>query len=163
MDALLNSLTEAESNLVRETKTSKLKDLDEDGLVELHQRIRRARNKYVKLYRRAASAKVAEKGGRGVARPKNTRNAGKAEVFEDALARVSRRLAAAARASAADLKAERLAIAGKAAAGPDGADGKTKDVGPGRVPATKRSPDRKKRAASTQAKGARRQAKKDNR
>jgi hypothetical protein len=163
MDALLNSLTEAESNLVRETKQSKLKELDEDGLVELHQRIRRARNKYVKLYRRAASAKVAEKGGRGLARPKNTRKAGKAEVFEDALARVSRRLAAAARASAADLKAERLAAAGKVGEGPGGAGRKAKGVGPGRVPAMQRSPDRKKRAASTQAKGARRQAKKDNR
>ena len=163
MDALLNSLTEAESTLVRETKLSKLKELDEDGLVELHQRIRRARNKYVKLYRREASAKVAEKGGRGIARPKNTRNAGKAEVFEDALARVSRRLAAAARASAAVLKAERLAAAGDASGGPGGARDKGKGVGSGRVPATQRSPDRKKRAASTRAKGARRQAKKDNR
>src|ERR1700712_319725 len=116
MDALLNSLTEAESNLVRETKLGALKELDEDGLVELHQRIRRARNKYVKLYRREASAKGAAKGGRGIARPKNTRNAGKAEVFEDALARVSRRLASAARASAADLRAERLAVAGKTGA-----------------------------------------------
>ncbi len=163
MDALLNSLTEAESKLVRETKLSKLKELDEDGLVELHQRIRRARNKYVKLYRRAASAKVAEKGGRGIARPKNTRNAGKAEVFEDALARVSRRLAAAARASAAELKAERLAAAGKAGAAPGGTGSKSKGVGSGRVPAVRRTPDRKKRAASTKAKGARRQAKKDNR
>ena len=163
MDALLNSLTEAESNLVRETRSSKLRELDEDGLVELHQRIRRARNKYVKLYRRGASAKVAQKGGRGIAGPKNTRSAGKAEVFEDALARVSRRLAAAARASAADLKAERLAAAGKAGGGPGRTGGKAKVVGPGRVPAIRRSPDRKKRAASTQAKGARRQAKKDNR
>src|ERR1700712_3879044 len=144
MDALLNSLTEAESNLVRETKVSKLKELDEDGLVELHQRIRRARNKYVKLYRRAAGAKVAEKGGRGIARPKNTRNAGKAEVFEDALARVSRRLASAARARAADLKADRLSAAGKTGAGPARAGGKAAGVGSGRVPAVAKSPDRKK-------------------
>ena len=159
MSALLNSLTEEESNLVRETKLAQLKELDEDGLVKLHRRIRRARNKYVKLYRRKASAKVAAKGGRGIARPKNTRSAGKAEVFEDALARVSRRLAAAARASAAELKAQRLSVAGKATAGPGRAAGKAKGVGAGRTPAVQRTPDRKKRAASTQAKGALRQAK----
>ncbi len=163
MNALLNSLTEAESNLVRETKLDKLRELDEDGLVELHQRIRRARNKYVKLYRRQASAKVAAKGGRGIARPKNTRNAGKAEVFEDALARVSRRLGVAARASAAHLKAERLATAagstGRVSGGGDAK--KSAAGGAGRVLHMPRTPDRKKRAASTKAKGARRQAKKD--
>ena len=91
MDALLNSLTERESALVRETEPERLGALDEDALAELHLRIRRARDKQVKIYRRQAAALVPDVGGRGTARPKNTRNRGKAEVFEDALARVSRR------------------------------------------------------------------------
>jgi hypothetical protein len=41
--------------------------LGEDALVDLHTRIRRARNKYVKLYRRGASSRVAEFSSRGVA------------------------------------------------------------------------------------------------
>ena len=58
-------------------------------------------------------------GARGAARPKNRRPADKAEVFEDALARVSRRLAAVARDSASALKAERLeAVRAARAAGP---------------------------------------------
>src|SRR5689334_1401677 len=52
MNALLNSLAEAELLLIRETERDQLADLDEDALVELHTRVRRARNKYVKLYRR---------------------------------------------------------------------------------------------------------------
>ena len=55
-----------------------------------------------------AAGNVKKSGGRGKARPKNSRNAGKAEIFEDALARVSRRLAVMAKRSAAALKAERL-------------------------------------------------------
>ncbi|GGN91709.1 hypothetical protein GCM10010112_78140 [Actinoplanes lobatus] len=111
MKALLNSLSETELALFRETEREQLIGADEDGLVELHGRVRRARDKYVGLYRREASARVATSGGRGKARPKNLRNAEKAEVFEDALARVSRHLAAAARSSAQELKNERLAAA----------------------------------------------------
>jgi hypothetical protein len=118
VDALLNSLTERESALVRETGTEVLRTLDEDALVELHLRVRRARDKQVKIYRRQAAALVPEIGGRGAARGKNTRNRGKAEVFEDALARVSRRLGTVARASAAALRAERLADARRAAPPP---------------------------------------------
>ncbi|MFC7763124.1 hypothetical protein ACFQY4_37500 [Catellatospora bangladeshensis] len=111
MDALINSLTESELELVRSTERDALAALDEDGLLELHDRVRRARNKYVKLYRRQAGAQVAESGGRGKANPVNQRNRDKAEVIEDALARVSRQLAVMAKASAAALKQERLASA----------------------------------------------------
>jgi hypothetical protein len=111
MTALLSSLTETELQLVRETDTDRLAVLDEDGLAELHLRIRRARDKHVKVYRRQAAALVGEVGGRGQARPKNTRNRAKAEVFEDALARVSGQLAVAARESAETLQAERLSEA----------------------------------------------------
>jgi len=54
MNALLNSLTESELMLIRETERDQMVGLDEDALVDLHTRIRRARNKYVKLYRRTA-------------------------------------------------------------------------------------------------------------
>jgi hypothetical protein len=62
----------------------------------------------VTQYRRAASARVADVGGRGVARPKNRRAADKVEAFEKALARVSMALAAAARTSAAELRTQRV-------------------------------------------------------
>jgi hypothetical protein len=49
--ALLNSLTEQEIVLLLETANEALVALDEDALVELHQRIRRATRKCVKQYR----------------------------------------------------------------------------------------------------------------
>ncbi len=167
MTALLHSLTEAEMMLVRETEPPRLADLDEDGLAALHTRIRRARDKYVKLYRREASARVVEIGARGQARPKNRRNAGKAEIFEDALARVSRALAVAAKRSATELKSERLAAA-RAERNTTPPRAATR---PRSVPVTPQRPRRtpssapavRKRQASSQAAGARRQARKDSR
>ena len=109
--ALLNSLTEKERELIAETEPDALTGLDEDALLELHTRIRRARNKYTKLYRRQASAGVAEHGGRGFSYAKNQRNRDKAEVFELALARVSKRVEVVAKQAAAELRRERLAAA----------------------------------------------------
>src|SRR4051794_18127936 len=110
MDALLGSLAEAELMLVRETDPDRLAGLEEDSLIELHTRIRRARNKHVKVYRRQAAGRVAAAGGRGKARPVNARNRGKAEVFENALSAVSGQLAVVAKASAGALEAERLEL-----------------------------------------------------
>jgi hypothetical protein len=111
MQALLGSLTGKEQLLVVETEREQLAELDEDDLVELHTRVRRMRDKYVSMYRRNSAGRVDELGGRGFAFKKGGRDRAKAEVFEDALARVSRSLAAAARASARALRAERLAEA----------------------------------------------------
>jgi hypothetical protein len=94
-----------------ETGRAELAALDEDAAIELETRVRRARNKYVSQYRWTASAAVAGHGGRGKARPENRRAAMKAEAFEEALSRVSRRVAALARQAAAELRAERLAAA----------------------------------------------------
>jgi hypothetical protein len=170
MKAVLGSLTEAERALVRETERDRLADLDEDGLVELHGRIRRARDKYVKLYRRQAAARVVEHGGRGKAKPKNTRNAGKAEVFEDALARVSRSLAAAARASAAALKSERLQAARRVRSTPTpvvaAATPRARVAARAAPPRRERSPSvpgLRKRRATIRASGARKQARRDSR
>src|SRR6478735_4732975 len=149
------SLTADQADLVRETEPARLAELSEDELIELHQRVRRARTKHVGLYRRQASARVAAKGSRGAARPANRLNADRAEVFELALARVSARLGVVARAAAADLKAERLAAAREVRAG----------TGPGSVASTAgaASVPSSKRGASSQSQGARRQARKDSR
>src|ERR1700743_1630510 len=109
--SLLAILNDNERLLVAETERAALAALDEDAAIELEARIRRARNKYVGQYRRGASARVAEKRGRGKARPENQRPALKAEAFGEALSRVSRRVAVLARESAAELRAERLAAA----------------------------------------------------
>jgi hypothetical protein len=170
--SLLAVLNDAERLLVAQTERAELAALDEDAAIELEARIRRVRNKYVGQYRRGASARVAEHGARGQAAPENQQAAMKAEAFEEALARVSRRVAVLARQSAAELRAERLAAARAArpAHGPGA---------PGAVPAAGRtgpqvtakptgdralhSPTSKKRRASTRAAGARQQAKRDSR
>lgn len=165
MKALLNALTENELSLVRDTDRERLAGLDEDALAHLHDRVRRARNKYTGIYRREGGAKVAEHGGRGKARPKNLRNAQKAEVFEDALARVSRALAQAARRSATELKDLRLATAREArnTAPPRFAEPRRR-TRPATAPrAETPAPATRRRRASSMAKGARRQAKRDNR
>jgi hypothetical protein len=97
--------------LIDEAGREALLALDEDAAIELETRIRRARDKYVSQYRRAASARVAEHGGRGRARPENAHALQKAEAFERALSQVSRRVSVLARESAAALRAERLALA----------------------------------------------------
>jgi hypothetical protein len=170
--SLLAVLNDAERLLVAQTGRAELAALDEDAAIELEARIRRARNKYVGQYRRVASAAVAEHGGRGKARPENTRAAMKAEAFEEALSLVSRRVAALARQSAAELRAERLAAARAARQGQAPGARKAAPAAARKGPAVSgepvgdralRSPATAKRRAGTRAAGARRQAKRDNR
>ena len=115
--ATVTSLTEKERALIAETQPARLRELDEDELVELHTRVRRARNKFVKLHRRDTAAQVIDAGARGIVNAGPRRSASKAEIFEDALARVSTSLAKAARGSARALRDERLAAARGTAAG----------------------------------------------
>ena len=174
--SLLAVLNDAERLQVAQTERAELAVLDEDAAIELEARIRRTRDKYVGQYRRAASARVAEEGGRGKAALENRRAAMKAEAFEEALARVSRRVAILARQAAAELRAERLAAARAArqshgpvtgsvtgsatpAAGPKGPTVTDERSGDRAL----RSPRTEKQRASTLAAGARRQAKRDNR
>jgi hypothetical protein len=171
--SMLAVLNDDERLLVAQTERAELDRLDEDEAVELHDRIRRARNKYTGQYRRDAAARVPEKGGRGKARPASKRAAMKAEAFEEALSRVSRRVAALARQSAALLRSERIEMARAAKQGSGPAR-----PGPGSVPAQRnssgvtgeplgdralRSPATEKRRGGTLALGARRQAKRDSR
>lgn len=161
--AVLNSLTEKEAALVREADAAALKELDEDQLLELHGRVQRARTKYVKIYRRGASASVAGAGSRGSAHARNQRARDKAEVFEAVLAGVSRQVSVVARRASADLRAERLAMARAAKSGGPAGRGTAADASP--VPSTRRAATRTtgglKRDASSQAQGARRQAARD--
>jgi hypothetical protein len=170
--SLLAVLNDDERLLVDQTGRAELAALDEDAAIELEAQIRRARNKYVGQYRRAASAAVAEHGGRGKARPENTRAALRAESFEEALSRASSRVAALARQSAAKLRGQRIARARAAkqgqAPGVRGAAAAAAPKGPAAAGApardrTLRSPAMAKRRASTRAAGARRQAKRDSR
>jgi hypothetical protein len=159
------SLTTAQGDLLRETETARLAELDEDELLALHARVRRARNKYVGLYRRQGAARVTAKAARGKARPANRTNAERAEVFELALARVSKRIDVVARAAAAELKAERLAAAAAVTSGtgPKGLAAAAV-AGSGAISTRRRATKTTggvKRDASSQSAGARRQAKRD--
>jgi len=160
-------LTDAERLLVLETTPQAMADLDEDDVAALHDRIRRARNKYTGQYRRGGAQRVTKAGGRGKAFGKNQRARDKAEVFEDALARVSRRLSVLAKQSAAELKAERLEAAAAAKAGQKPSAGQPaaatpKATGPKkRGDAAVRSTRTERRRADTRAQGSRRQAKRD--
>jgi len=161
----LSILTEAERLLVLETGRGELAALDEDELMELHSRIRRVRNKYTGQYRRAGAAKVSTKGGRGKAAQQNSRARERAEVFEDALSRVSTSLARAAKASAAELKAERIAAArGETVSAPGAGVGGRDPVSPSTATLKRTRSDASavsKKNASTLAMGARRQVKRD--
>jgi len=164
---LLNSLTEAERLLVAEAERDALKELDEDDLLDLHQRVRRARTKYVKNYRRGASAAVAGVGGRGLSYPRNQRDRDKAELFESVLATVSREVAAVARRASLELRAERIA-AGRTATPALAVPKKTAAKQPAAKRAvtaprarTAKTTGGLKKDASSRAQGSRRQAKRD--
>lgn len=166
--SVLRSLSEKDAALLIETKRRNMETLDEEELLDLHTRVRRARNKHSKNYRRSAAERVQSTGTRGGARPSNQRNRDRAEALEDALARVSRRLATVARRSATALRVERLAAAGAVTGDPRVRSSAPKGKA-GTRPADRaadkrpKTPARKKRNASSAAAGTRRQARKDNR
>lgn len=166
--SMLAVLNDRERLLVAQTDRVELDRLDEEGVIALHERIRKERNRYVGQYRRAASARVVERGARGEARPRNQHAAAKAEAFEEALSRVSRRLSALSRQAAADLRAARLAAARADSAGParEGSSAarprRTVTDSP-RGDRALRSPAIEKNRAGTKAAGVRRQAKRDSR
>lgn len=165
---LLASLNQADRLLVAETEPAALAALDEDATAALHTRVLRARNKALALYRRGAAQKVAAKGGRGKASPTNTLARTRVEAFEEALGRVSSRLAALARQSARELKEERLAAAAASTSGVS--TGSAARVKGRTVTAKKKSGDRalknpasKRSRAGTRGTNARWQGKRDGR
>lgn len=178
MDAKTRAmLNDAEQELLRSTTVTAMRKLDEAELLVLHDRVRRARTKYVTLHRRRGSARVRADRSRTRSDAAGERTLVKAEAFEDALARVSGRLAEVAAKAAEALKAERLAAAASVKS-----DGAAKPASPtksvkskkgsakrttggstktGRARAAK--PVEKKRAASSRASQKRSQAKRDGR
>src|SRR5262245_41940193 len=163
------SVSEKERELLTSTEAANLNELDEDALIALHDRVRRARTKHVQLHRRSVGRQVGVKGARGTASLAPRRSASKAEVFEGALARVSTALAKRARESASALRAERLATAQRSTSATPAkrsAAGRTA----GSTSTTKANsrsrghePVERKTVASGRAAGARRQAKSDGR
>ena len=166
-NALWGMLNETEQALLRQVEPAELAGLDEDALADLHDRVRRARTKYSKLYRRRARAQVDHDATRAGAHAQHARTAAKAEAFEDALARVSRALARAATVSADELKAERLAAA-RAVRGTPARAGRGGSAGSGKVGAAtgkakRRTPISKRSSAADRAATKRTQAARDGR
>jgi hypothetical protein len=173
----ISLLSESELLLLREAERPALATLDEDEVGDLLLRVRRARNKYAKNYRRQSTKRVTDNRSRGAARGSSNKTAIKAEIFEDALARVSRRLSVLARERAKELRRERIESArgappaGAAARGGGGSPKGTRAAAsavspkPSSTKASKgtRGPAKTKQVRSSQAAGARRQAKRDNR
>jgi len=169
-------MTDKEKHLLRATEPDALAAVsEEDRLDRLHKRVRRARTKYLTNYRRQAAGQVVKKKARGKAQPNSAKTMLKAEIFEDALARVSRRMAELADQTAAELRETRLAAA-RAAKG--GATPRSATAAPDSPPAatataSRRTPRRKpagspgfevaqtRHVADARARGARRQAKRD--
>jgi hypothetical protein len=162
----LDLFSAAEQTLLVQTDRGRLASMSEDELDDLFARVRRARTKYTKLYRRQSADLVAAKSSRAGTSTSNQRTKRKAEILEDALARVATALGAAARATAKELKAERLAAAqaakgsprtqGRAGAKPTPASAEGASAPRGRSTS-------KARQASRTSSGARNQAKRDNR
>lgn len=162
MEQYLWVLKSKERDLIRELEPERMAELDEDGLIALHKRVRRARNKHTTNYRRGAAERVTETGARGEAAAGSDKARARAYVFEEALALVSEELARVAHAQAEALKDERLARAraGKWS-GPETTGYPDPGGDPGREREHTKTSGGMKRDASTLAQGARRQAKRD--
>ena len=100
-------------------------------------------------------------GGRGKGFAQSSRDRDKAEVFELALARVSRQVAVRANQAAAELKAERLDSARRDSSGPDQGIADDDGVGSGRGWTTRKTTGGVNKDASTRGHGCGRQAKRD--
>lgn len=169
--ATFDVLGEVDKKLVLETEPKNLRKLDEDALIDLVDRVRRARNKHTKLYRREAAARVEEDAARGMVSKKSRRSSARAEVMEDALSRVSRALADKSAETAEALRVERLEQARRAGKGKSGKEpaarakakdkGKRKSKPPTDSKSKKFTPASKKARASAKASAKRAQAKRD--
>lgn len=165
MDQYLWVLKQGQRDVIRELEPARLELLDEEGLLQLHKRVRKARNKYTTNYRRKAADEVLEAGGRGAAANKSDKARARALVFEEALSMVSTELARVAHEAAEELKDERLerAAAGKST-GPETSGSGTSSTGnSGRARSHQKTTGAVKRDASSRSQGAQRQAKKDSR
>lgn len=164
----LSLFSAKEQTVLVATEPARLAGMSEDDLDDLLMLVRRARNKYSKLHRRQGAASVESAGKRAATRTSNERTLRKAEIFEDALARVTTALSKAARASRDDLKRERLAMARGEQTTARGTGSTTTARRAGAARSTRtgsgsggRGHVTERRAASTRASGARAQARRD--
>ena len=169
----LSLFSEKEQTILVVTESPRVAKMSEDELGDLLMLVRRARNKYSTLHRRQAATSIEAAGKRSAASSSSSRTLRKAEIFEDALARVSAALASAARASRDELKKERLAAArGERVAAPVKSSAKTssksaaKPTGKALTTRTGSGSGGKghvteRRAGATRATNARSQAKRD--
>jgi DNA-binding MarR family transcriptional regulator len=88
------NLTPQENELIAESDPEALARMDSKSLKDLQRRLRQAREKNFSLLRRQGAARVESEGGRGAAQPANEKRGEKVDVFDEALTRVSERLAA---------------------------------------------------------------------
>lgn len=107
----MDLFTAKEREIVLATETARLEELDEDGLADLVVLVRRMRNKYRDLHRTQVRSSQKAAGKRAASATTAERTLRKAEILEDSLSRVARHLSRAARQSAKELKAERIAAA----------------------------------------------------
>lgn len=161
----MSLFTAAEQTLLVATEPARLDDMNEDDLIALLGRVRRARNKYSDLHRRQGAGAVRAAGKRYAAAKSNERTLRKAEIFEDAVSRVARYVSRTARANANAVKEQRLADAGarRGGAPTSTARAKKKKPRPANAKSTKRSEGivSGKRVGSTSAATKRSQSKKD--
>ena len=108
---LFAMLTESEKRLLLSAEPAALRGLDEDDLATLHDRVRHAQTSTPSCIAVALANGSRRMPHADALHDVNVRTARKAELFEDALARVSRHLARAAAEAAQGLKAERLRAA----------------------------------------------------
>ena len=109
----MSLFSKKEQTVLVATESARIATMSEDDLGDLLMLVRRARNKYSTLHRRQSTVSIEAAGKRFAASSSNSQTLRKAEIFEDALARVSAALASAARASRDELKSKRLAAARK--------------------------------------------------
>ena len=88
------NLTPQENSLIAEAHPGALERMDAKSLKDLQSRLRQAREKNFSLLRRQGAARVEAEGARGATQPANEKRSEKVEVFDDALARVSKSLEA---------------------------------------------------------------------
>ena len=161
----ISLFTPAEQTLLVDTEPARLEALNEDDLVVLLSRVRRARNKYSDLHRRQGATAVRDAGKRYAATKSNERTLRKAEIFEDAVSRVARYLSRTARANANAVKAQRLtdAVSGGGTTTKTAKKPTKKKAKPANATSSKRSQDvvSGKRVGATSAANKRSQSKKD--
>ena len=88
------NLTPQENSLIAEAHPDALGRMDSKSLKDLQSRLRNARDKNFSLLRRQGAMRVEAEGARGAAQQANEKRSEKVEVFDDALARVSKSLEA---------------------------------------------------------------------